>query len=398
MTSAGSSTRCSTSTASGCLRFRQAVGLPGFNRLLRLAETTCGDDAKVPAGLTEELIQSVTQPVLGIFGEHSPFLATADYLAEHLPNCVARTVAGAKHRAPEENGAEFVEIVNEFSDRQFSRGSHGEGDTMNAKPTVLVTGAAHGIGRATAIALARKGMPLGLIDRDAAALAELAQTLKSDGATAIATAAVDVTDRDGLFAAVDRLAAELGPIDVLVACAGIGSLTLGARARHVDAAADARSQPGRRGPVDRGRPAGDDRAAAGHIVGVASMAGYRGFPWMISYSASKAAPDRLPRGDAARAAQPRRDGDHRLPRLRPHQDVHRHSLSAPGQDDRARRGGPAPRPRRRAPAAQLRLSLQHEDRPGHPEVHAGLVLRLDDAPGRPQGAERRVLNAAERLR
>jgi pimeloyl-ACP methyl ester carboxylesterase len=96
------------------LRFRQAVGLPGFNRLLRLAETTCGNDAKVPAGLTEELIQSVTQPVLAIFGEYSPFLATSDYLARHLPHCVARTVAGAKHRAPEENGAEFVRIVNEF--------------------------------------------------------------------------------------------------------------------------------------------------------------------------------------------------------------------------------------------------------------------------------------------
>jgi pimeloyl-ACP methyl ester carboxylesterase len=96
------------------LKFRQAVGLPGFNRLLRLADTTCGNDAKVPAGLTEELIQSVTQPVLAIFGEHSPFLATSGYLAEHLANCVARTVSGAKHRAPEENGAEFVEIVNEF--------------------------------------------------------------------------------------------------------------------------------------------------------------------------------------------------------------------------------------------------------------------------------------------
>jgi pimeloyl-ACP methyl ester carboxylesterase len=96
------------------LRFRQAVGLPGFNRLLRLAETTCGNDAKVPAGLTEELIQSVTQPVLAIFGEHSPFLATSDYLAQHLPHCVPRTVKSAKHRAPEENGAEFVEIVNEF--------------------------------------------------------------------------------------------------------------------------------------------------------------------------------------------------------------------------------------------------------------------------------------------
>ncbi len=96
------------------LRFRQAVGLPGFNRLLRLADTTCGNDAKVPAGLTEELIQSVKAPVLAIFGEHSPFLATSDYLALHLANCVARKVSGAKHRAPEENGAEFVEIVNEF--------------------------------------------------------------------------------------------------------------------------------------------------------------------------------------------------------------------------------------------------------------------------------------------
>src|SRR5262245_30802505 len=62
------------------LRFRQAVGLPGFNRLMRLAETTCGDDAKIEAGLTEELIRSAKQPMLAIFGENSPFLATADYL------------------------------------------------------------------------------------------------------------------------------------------------------------------------------------------------------------------------------------------------------------------------------------------------------------------------------
>jgi pimeloyl-ACP methyl ester carboxylesterase len=96
------------------LRFRQAVGLPGFNRLLRLADTTCGHDAKVPAGLTEELIQSVTKPVLGIFGEHSPFLATADYLSEHLVDCESKRVPGAKHRAPEENSAAFVEIVNQF--------------------------------------------------------------------------------------------------------------------------------------------------------------------------------------------------------------------------------------------------------------------------------------------
>jgi pimeloyl-ACP methyl ester carboxylesterase len=102
------------------LRFRQAVGLPGFNRLLRLAHTTCGDDAKAIAGLTESLIQSVTQPVLAIFGEHSPFLATALYLGQHLAHCVNRLVPGAKHRAPEENGPMFVELVNEYLTSQES--------------------------------------------------------------------------------------------------------------------------------------------------------------------------------------------------------------------------------------------------------------------------------------
>jgi pimeloyl-ACP methyl ester carboxylesterase len=96
------------------LRFRQAVGLPGFNRLLRLAGTTCGDDAKSEGGLTEGLIQSVTQPALAIFGEYSPFLATGEYLEQHLPNCVKRCVPGAKHRAPEENGPVFVDLVYEY--------------------------------------------------------------------------------------------------------------------------------------------------------------------------------------------------------------------------------------------------------------------------------------------
>jgi pimeloyl-ACP methyl ester carboxylesterase len=96
------------------LRFRQAVGLPGLNRLLRLASTTCGEDAKSVAGLTEDVIFGVTQPVLALFGEFSPFLATADHLARHLPHCVGRRVPGAKHRAPEENAERFVELVYEY--------------------------------------------------------------------------------------------------------------------------------------------------------------------------------------------------------------------------------------------------------------------------------------------
>jgi pimeloyl-ACP methyl ester carboxylesterase len=96
------------------LKFRQAVGLPGFNRLIRLAGTTCGDDAKAEAGLTEALIRGVTRPVLAIFGEHSPFLSTADYLAANLPHCQNVRVPGAKHRAPEENPERFVELVSRF--------------------------------------------------------------------------------------------------------------------------------------------------------------------------------------------------------------------------------------------------------------------------------------------
>ena len=67
------------------LQFRRAVGLPAMNRLLRLGATTCGDDTKVEAGLTVEKILQVRQPVLALYGDASPFLSTADYLAEHLP-------------------------------------------------------------------------------------------------------------------------------------------------------------------------------------------------------------------------------------------------------------------------------------------------------------------------
>jgi short-subunit dehydrogenase len=159
---------------------------------------------------------------------------------------------------------------------------------MTNHPNVLITGAAHGIGRATATALAKRGTPIALIDLDAPALHELAQALKEQGAT-IAHAAVDVTDRHALIRAVSDIAATLGSIDVLVACAGVGSLTqvpqletttlrqtldvnLVGVAQSIEAVLPSM--------ILRGK---------GHIVGVASVAGYRGFPWMISYSASKAA-------------------------------------------------------------------------------------------------------------
>ena len=130
---------------------------------------------------------------------------------------------------------------------------------------------------------------------------------------------------------------------------------------------------------------------AGHIVGVASVAGYRGFPWMISYSASKAAliaylealrPGLRRRGVTVTTVCPG------FVRTRMCTSV---PVSAPGQDARARGGRPAPRPGRREAAEELRLPLEHADRPGDPEIHARPPVRPADAPGRPPGAARRVL-------
>ncbi len=159
---------------------------------------------------------------------------------------------------------------------------------MSSMPAVLLTGAAHGIGHATAIALAQAGTPLALIDRDLAALTEVAEALKREGAT-VAYAGTDVTDRQALLEAVAGFTKAVGPIEVLVACAAIGTLTLvpdldtaGLRATlDVNVVGVAHC-------IEAVLPGMIERKK-GHIIGIASMAGYRGFPWMISYSASKAA-------------------------------------------------------------------------------------------------------------
>jgi pimeloyl-ACP methyl ester carboxylesterase len=80
-------------------------------QLPRLAETTCGADVFAVAGLTAERIGSVRQPVVALYDEHSPFLATCRYLKEKLANCVVEIVPGAGHLAPLENTPVFVELV-----------------------------------------------------------------------------------------------------------------------------------------------------------------------------------------------------------------------------------------------------------------------------------------------
>jgi NAD(P)-dependent dehydrogenase (short-subunit alcohol dehydrogenase family) len=84
---------------------------------------------------------------------------------------------------------------------------------------LIVSGAASGIGLATADAAVEAGARVALLDRDTAAVTAAAARLSTRG---VATAVVcDVTDRAGVDAAVERVAEQFGSVNALVTCAGI---------------------------------------------------------------------------------------------------------------------------------------------------------------------------------
>src|SRR5579884_1512518 len=85
---------------------------------------------------------------------------------------------------------------------------------------ILVTGAAGGIGRALCRLLGAAGARLGLVDRDEPGLERLHAELQTAGVST-ARAAADVRKREAVRAAVALLEERLGPVDVLIPCAGI---------------------------------------------------------------------------------------------------------------------------------------------------------------------------------
>ncbi len=107
-------------------KFVARLGEPALQRLVRLAGTTCGRDAIEPAGLTRERIVSIAQPVLALYGQRSPFLATCRFLAENLPNCKVALIPGARHLAHEETPEQFVAVV-----QRYIRAMAGIGETWD---------------------------------------------------------------------------------------------------------------------------------------------------------------------------------------------------------------------------------------------------------------------------
>jgi short-subunit dehydrogenase len=154
--------------------------------------------------------------------------------------------------------------------------------------TVLITGAASGIGRSLCHRLGEKGASLALIDRDEGALRDLERELEMAGFH-FGIAIADVRDRQGLGQAVDALVRELGPIDILVASAGVCGISFvdDLKVEQVEEILKVNFL-GVVYTIDCLLPSMLLRKS-GHIVGIASLAAICGLPLEEAYNASKAA-------------------------------------------------------------------------------------------------------------
>jgi meso-butanediol dehydrogenase / (S,S)-butanediol dehydrogenase / diacetyl reductase len=153
--------------------------------------------------------------------------------------------------------------------------------------TAVVTGAGRGIGRAIALRLARDGHAVAVNDVDKGTAESVTAEIEEAGGRALAVAG-DVTDRDAVFAMVERAAAELGSVDVMVANAGIAQVKTLLELTPADlqrmfevnvfgvvyciqAAAEAMIRQG----------------TGGKIISASSIAGHSGFDRLGHYSATK---------------------------------------------------------------------------------------------------------------
>ena len=150
----------------------------------------------------------------------------------------------------------------------------------------VITGASSGIGRELAKVLARQGARVGLVARRREQLVELSKEIETAGGVA-AFAPADVADRTTTVAAIRELAGKLGPVDLLVANAGVGAPTLLDPMNVEDIEKMIRVNVlGVVYAIEAVLPEMLKRKR-GHLAGVSSMAAYKGLPGESAYCASK---------------------------------------------------------------------------------------------------------------
>ncbi|MCW2753208.1 MAG: short-chain dehydrogenase [Marmoricola sp.] len=153
---------------------------------------------------------------------------------------------------------------------------------------VFLTGAASGIGRATALMAADQGASLFLTDVDQQGLIDVVAEMTEAGGDVAYASPVDIADHEGVRAMAAEITADHGSMDVVMNIAGIASwgtitaLPHSTWQRVVDI-----NLMGPISVLEYLVPPMIDAGRGGHIVNVSSAAGIIGMPWHAAYSASK---------------------------------------------------------------------------------------------------------------
>jgi len=152
----------------------------------------------------------------------------------------------------------------------------------------LITGAASGIGRATALAAAARGADLVLTDIQAEALDATVAEVRGAGGTVLFAKALDITDHDAVRAMAAEVHGAHGSVDVVMNVAGVSTWGTIERLSHSDW--EKMIDIDLMGPIvvlESFVPAMIEAGRGGHVVNVSSAAGLFGLPWHAAYSAAK---------------------------------------------------------------------------------------------------------------
>lgn len=165
---------------------------------------------------------------------------------------------------------------------------------MEIRKSAIITGATSGIGHALARELAHRGYALGLTGRRVEVLEDLQRSLVAgaphgEPGARVEIAALDVRDPAAVHRVVHDLDARLGGAGIVVANAGVGGQR---RAGDGNFASDEEiirtNVIGAMATVDAAIEI-FRRSGGGQVVGISSVAAFRGLPGSAAYSASKAA-------------------------------------------------------------------------------------------------------------
>jgi short-subunit dehydrogenase len=153
---------------------------------------------------------------------------------------------------------------------------------------VMITGASSGIGKGLALEIASRGASVGLLARREELLKEIVSEVQARNAKAV-YAIADVRDAKAVREAADKFRRELGPIDVLIANAGMGTADHAIRLTPEHAANVIGINV--LGAVNSVAAVAPEMVARGQgrLVAISSLAAYRGLAKSAAYCASKAA-------------------------------------------------------------------------------------------------------------